>query len=112
MNNHEDIMENYLAQRKNILKKERNNHLGNNLTLTWYEIKANKKLMENKLKELDEAMSTGDFGPSKSFYLSQTNIEKSPVFQFIKKMPKGAALHTHHISLGSIKWIVSNLTYW
>ena len=27
-------------------------------------------------------------------------------------MPKGAALHTHHISLGSIKWIVANLTYW
>ena len=51
-------------------------------------------------------------GPSKSFYLSKTDIENSPVFQFIKKMPKGAALHTHHISLGSIKWIVSNLTYW
>ena len=27
-------------------------------------------------------------------------------------MPKGAALHTHHISLGSINWIITNLTYW
>ena len=112
LSNPDDLMKRYLAQRKNILKEERNNHLGNNLTLAWYEIKANEKLMEDKLKELDEAMLTGDFGPSKSFYLSQTDIENSPVFQFIKKMPKGAALHTHHISLGSIKWIVSNLTYW
>ena len=111
-NNSEDIMKNYLVQRENILKNEQKSHLGNDITLESHEIKVNKKLMEHKLKELDEAMLTGDFGPSKSFYLSKTDIENSPVFQFIKKMPKGAALHTHHISLGSIKWIVSNLTYW
>ena len=111
-NNSEDIMKNYLVQRENILKNEQKSHLGNDITLESHEIKVNKKLMEHKLIELDEAMLSGDFGPAKSFYLSKTDIEKSPVFQFIKKMPKGAALHTHHISLGSIKWIVSNLTYW
>ena len=111
-NNSEDVMKNYLVQRENILKNEQKSHLGNDITLESHEIKVNKKLMEHKLKELDKAMLTGDFGPSKSFYLSKKDIESSAVFQFIKKMPKGAALHTHHISLGSIKWIVSNLTYW
>ena len=105
-------MKNYLSQRNKLLKKEQENHLGSDMTLDGFEVKANKKLMEDKLKELDDAMLTGDFGPSKSFCLSKTNIENSQVFKFIKKMPKGAALHTHHISLGSIKWIVSNLTYW
>ena len=33
------------------------------------------------------------------------------MFDFVS-LCKGAALHTHSISLGSIKWIVSNLTYW
>jgi hypothetical protein len=26
-------------------------------------------------------------------------------------MPKGAALHMHHISLGPIAWVIANLTY-
>ncbi len=68
--------------------------------------------MEAKLQEIDEAVSTGEFGPSKSFFLSKASIESSKVFAFVQAMPKGAALHTHHISLGSIRWIVSNLTYW
>ena len=62
-NNSEDIMKNYLVQRENILKNEQKSHLGNDITLKSHEIKVNKKLMEHKLKELDEAMLTGDFGP-------------------------------------------------
>lgn len=108
----DDLMQNYLSKRKEISLKEQQNHIGNDLNLSYFESKTNEKLMKAKLEELDEAMLTGSFGPAKSFYLSKADIESSSVFQFIKKMPKGAALHTHHISLGSIKWIVSNLTYW
>ena len=61
-NNPEDIMKNYLVQRENILKNEQKSHLGNDITLESHEIKVNKKLMVHKLKELDEAMLTGDFG--------------------------------------------------
>lgn len=105
-------MKEYLSKRKEISVKEQQNHIGNDLKLNYYESKANEKLMADKIQELDEAMLAGTFGPAKSFYLSKSDIEASSVFQFIKKMPKGAALHTHHISLGSIRWIVSNLTYW
>ena len=62
LNNSEDIMKNYLVQRENILKNEQKSHLGNDITLESHEVKLNKKLMEHKLKELDEAMLTGDFG--------------------------------------------------
>ena len=62
LDNSEDIMKNYLVQRENILKNEQKSHLGNEITLESHEIKVNNKLMEHKLKELDEAMLTGDFG--------------------------------------------------
>ena len=107
-----DTFEDYKSLRSKILKTEFANHLGEDLILTETEQKVNEKLMLEKWKELDDAIQTGEFLPSKSFYLSKPEIEKSKVYQFIAQMPKGAALHTHSISLGSIKWMVSNLTYW
>ena len=69
--------------------------------------------MRYKIQELDAAFETSDveFPPSKSFFLSRANIQDSEVFKFIRQMPKGAALHTHHISLGPIQWVIKNLTY-
>ena len=107
-----DLMKNYLRSRDQVFHLEKKYHLGSNTQLNWNELQANNYLMTHKLRELDEAMLSGDFGPAKSFYLSKPDIESTEVFRFIKKMPKGAALHTHHISLGSINWIITNLTYW
>ena len=107
-----DTFSDYKTLRNKILNREFDQHLGQDLYLSEPEIKVNNILMIRKLQELDEAIKTGEFLPAKSFYLSKENIEKSKIYQFISKMPKGAALHTHSISLGSIKWIVSNLTYW
>lgn len=95
-------LDDYLAQRKEISLAEQQNHIGHDLMLSEREWKVNEILMRHKLQELDNSMFTGEFAPSKSFYLSKTDIESSEVFQFIRKMPKGAALHTHHISLGKI----------
>jgi adenosine deaminase CECR1 len=106
------LMKEYLSIRDQIFNNEKAKYLGSSNTLDSDETQANNKLMKYKLKELDEAMLTGDFGPARSFYLTKQDIESSGVFNFIKRMPKGAALHTHHISLGSIRWIVANLTYW
>ena len=94
------LMKNYLSSRDQVFHLEKEYHLGQSLQLNWNELQANAYLMKHKLRELDEAMLTGEFGPAKSFYLSKEDIEDTRVFEFIKKMPKGAALHTHHISLG------------
>ena len=67
--------------------------------------------MKNKILELDLSFEKADFAPAVSFFLSRDDIQNSEVFKFIREMPKGAALHTHHISLGPIPWVVSNLTY-
>ena len=95
-----NLMKKYLSSRDQVFHLEKEYHLGQNLQLNWNELQANAYLMKHKLRELDEAMLTGEFGPAKSFYLSKEDIEDTRVFEFIKKMPKGAALHTHHISLG------------
>ncbi|KAJ8023518.1 Adenosine deaminase 2 [Holothuria leucospilota] len=36
---------------------------------------------------------------------------KSDLFQFIRKMPKGGDLHIHDISMVNIRWVISELTY-
>ena len=72
---------------------------------------SNVHLMKNKILELDLSFEKAEFAPAKSFFLSRDDIQNSEVFKFIRGMPKGAALHTHHISLGPIPWVVSNLTY-
>ena len=33
------------------------------------------------------------------------------VFSFLRGLPKGAALHTHDLSIASVAWVVSDLTY-
>ncbi len=125
----QSLMKDYLNVRDNIFEREKvrfnhllriwskcdnvqDDHLGSDVSLDWDELQANNQLMKWKSKELEEALVSGDFGPARSFYLSKSDIEASKVFAFLRAMPKGAALHTHHISLGSIKWIVANLTYW
>jgi hypothetical protein len=67
--------------------------------------------MRSKILELDAAYEKAEFAPAKSFFLSKEDITNSEVFKFIREMPKGAALHTHHISLGPIPWVIANLTY-
>ena len=67
--------------------------------------------MRSKIAELDASFERAEFAPARSFYLSKEDIENSDVFKFIRDMPKGAALHVHHISLGPIPWVVANLTY-
>ena len=67
--------------------------------------------MRSKILELDAAYEKAEFAPARSFFLSKEDILTSEVFKFIREMPKGAALHTHHISLGPIPWVIANLTY-
>ncbi len=33
------------------------------------------------------------------------------VFSFLRGMPKGAALHTHDLSIASASWVIAELTY-
>ena len=45
-----DVMKYYLDQRNTLLKTEKKNQIGSTVTLEWFEVNANRKLMRDKLK--------------------------------------------------------------
>lgn len=45
------------------------------------------------------------------FFKAKPLIDSSKVFQFLKKMPKGAVLHTHTSATVSSSWVVRNIFY-
>ena len=45
-----DVMKYYLDQRNTLLKNEKKNQIGSTVTLEWFEVNANRKLMSDKLK--------------------------------------------------------------
>ncbi|XP_053599983.1 adenosine deaminase 2-like [Plodia interpunctella] len=82
--------------KEKLIAEELQHYTGVNLELSNEEQKVNDILMKYKFKEIDETFihhSPLDF--SKHYFTYKHYIEKSPVFQIIKKMPKGAALHIH-----------------
>eukprot|EP00058_Branchiostoma_floridae_P011142 XP_002596630.1 hypothetical protein BRAFLDRAFT_219059 [Branchiostoma floridae] len=101
----------FLNARANLLSLEHGLKTGGDLALDDVEQAVNKVLMALKVKELDTALGSGSFPPSTHFFHAKSAIEQSKVFQFIRKMPKGAALHLHDDSLTDLSWLVKNATY-
>lgn len=103
---------NYWNRRNQLLETERIMAVGGDIVLNKEEIVANKLLLKIKLEELNAGhLNESDFYPAKHFFESSDNITKlSKVFSVIRKMPKGACLHTHITASGSLDYIL-NLTY-
>lgn len=49
--------------------------------------------------------------PSRNFLEVISEIEKSEVFKILRKMPKGAVLHVHESSFGSLDYKLNNVSY-
>ncbi|KAM7115051.1 adenosine deaminase 2 [Molossus nigricans] len=98
-------------ERKQLVMREKMMQIGGQLVLKKEEELANEKLMALKKAEMKQAMKTQQFPPSMHFFQAKNLIEKSEVFNILKKMPKGAALHVHDFGILSMDWLVSNVTY-
>lgn len=86
----------YDADRHTLLSQEAELFLGSGVKLTEDEAKANDILMHWKNKEVDEAFANPEhYNFSKHFFAYRNDVSRSKVYQIIKKMPKGAALHVH-----------------
>ncbi|XP_044729117.1 adenosine deaminase 2-like [Chrysoperla carnea] len=103
--------ESYWRARTELQDAEEKMHLGYKLELTSKEKLVNSKLMEAKHAELKHGLETPvDFLPSMNFLKAKSGIEQSKVFEIIKKIPKGAVLHSHDTAMVSTEFLY-NLTY-
>ncbi|KAF5290657.1 hypothetical protein FQR65_LT01947 [Abscondita terminalis] len=105
------IRADFWTDRNNFIKKEENEMLGSLVNLTEKESKVNQILMNFKYIEYDEGfLNPGTFAPSQHFFQARPLIEKSDVYKFLRKVPKGAALHGHDTALVSSEYFYK-LTY-
>ncbi|KAK3611888.1 hypothetical protein CHS0354_021323 [Potamilus streckersoni] len=107
-----EIDNNYTKNRQEMIEKEYLTRIGGELVLTQTEEKVNQILMAAKGKEINDSFYNGvPFPPQLHFFKAKPAMENSTVFQFIKKMPKGGALHLHDCSMTDLRWLVKNATY-
>lgn len=86
--------------------------MGGKLELTEKEKIVNRIFMRHKRNELSVAFNdSSQNAPAMHFFKAKHIIENSMVFKFLKKMPKGGALHLHALGSVSPEWIIKNITY-
>ncbi|XP_012250100.1 adenosine deaminase 2-like [Bombus impatiens] len=103
---------NYTVLRNEILKYEERLMIGANLTLNDDEKAANKVLMKAKEEELIAGFKDpSQYAPARNFLEAKKDIERSKVFQLLRRMPKGAVLHAHDTALVSIDYLYHNITF-
>ncbi|XP_035913312.1 adenosine deaminase 2-like isoform X2 [Anopheles stephensi] len=101
----------YKYQRSLLTLQEADQGFGSSIVLTANESIVNNQLMELKIDELSLGyIDPYKFSPARHFFEVLDQINRSPLFQFIRAMPKGAVLHAHDTALASTEVIV-NATY-
>uniref|UniRef100_A0A4W3IDH0 Adenosine deaminase 2b n=1 Tax=Callorhinchus milii TaxID=7868 RepID=A0A4W3IDH0_CALMI len=99
------------AERDELMRLEQFKITGGNLVSSVKELQVNDILKKIKGEEIDRGTASGRFPPSVHFFSAKELIDESAVFNVIRKMPKGAALHLHDYALLSVEWLVKNGTY-
>ncbi|XP_055900360.1 adenosine deaminase AGSA-like isoform X1 [Biomphalaria glabrata] len=102
----------YLKIRSQLIDENESRRLGSHLVLSSSELFVNNIFMKEKKTLIESSrLNKTVFFPTESFYKSKRLIDESYLFELIHKMPKGAALHTHDLSMVSLDWIIHNATY-
>ncbi|CAH2238457.1 jg13094 [Pararge aegeria aegeria] len=104
-------IDDYKAQRAKIVRDEALLSVGGNSTLTDKESDVNNCLMQRKFREVDYGFNNPQsYEFSRHFFSYKNSIRHSKVYQIIKELPKGAALHIHDMGIAGPDYVL-NLTY-
>lgn len=102
----------YNRMRQEILQENQARGLGFDEPLSSDELKLNKIIMEYKKEELIRGfIDPNNFSAARHYFEVVNEVNKSPLFQLLKKMPKAGVLHAHDTALASTDYVVT-LTYW
>ncbi|XP_041770697.1 adenosine deaminase 2-A-like [Anopheles merus] len=99
--------EDYRYQRALLASEEAALAFGADMTLDGNEILVNNHLMDLKREELEKGYTNPfNFSPARHFFEVLDQINASPLFRFVRELPKGAVLHAHDTALASTEVIV------
>ncbi|CAG9771025.1 unnamed protein product [Ceutorhynchus assimilis] len=105
-------LKDYFKQRRQLIKKTESDSIGAKLNLTSEEEIVNNLLMLWKNQAFEEGMRQPEkFLAGRHFFDVKAEIEKTQIFKFIQKLPKGASLHSHDTALVCSEYIFENITF-
>ncbi|XP_043654386.1 adenosine deaminase 2 [Drosophila teissieri] len=102
----------YEQARQAVLTAEEELMTGGHTYLNTQEAKVDDIFMEYKLGELAQGFRNAEQNAAAlHFFKAKPLIDRSAIFRFLQKMPKGAVLHLHNTASVSSKWVVDDLSY-
>lgn len=98
--------------RNNIIEAEESIRTGGNIYLSPREQAADEILLGMKEKAVKAGiLDSSTYAPSLHFFHAKPLIDKDPIFEVIRRVPKGGVLHLHNSAGVSSEWVIKNLTY-
>lgn len=95
-----------------LIDEEQKRSFGSEIELNENELKANDIIMKIKHEEIDRGFLNPDNYTANHHYFNRYDqIEKSELFQILKKMPKGGVLHAHDSGMMTPDFFLS-VTHW
>lgn len=106
-----ETVNDYVEARNRVIEAELAMRFDAGITFSSEEKEADRKLMLLKQKEFERTREY--FPPAHNFLKSKTRqmIDRSPVFEIMKRMPKGGILHVHGFLMGDYRWLIEQATY-
>jgi adenosine deaminase CECR1 len=100
-----------MKARERLIQAELAMRIDAGIKLAPEEEEANRRLMLLKQEEIERTREY--FPPAHSFLKSKTRqlIDRSPILDIMKRMPKGGILHCHGYALGDFHWLIKHATY-
>lgn len=96
----------YMIKRSNWLEKDSKASFSSNIHLSDAEKKLDNYLQTFCYHFWNHFLESNLFPPSKYFSDAKLEIEKSPLFRILKRMPKGGVLHIHSDSTGNAAFLI------
>lgn len=85
---------------------------GGNIYLNPREHEADDILLRMKEKSIQKGIKNSlNYAPSLHFFRAKPLIDKDPIYEVMRKLPKGGVLHLHNSAGVSSEWVIKNLTY-
>lgn len=98
--------------RENVIAAEQFMRTGGSIYLNPKEEMADEILLKMKEKAILRGIEdSASFSPAMHFFRAKPLIDKDPIFEIIRRFPKGGLLHVHSSAAVSSEWIIKNLTY-